>query len=312
MAGRLLVIGVVLNPRSGYVRQHGAPRVCDQIAQVLPDARIHLLQHGDDVGALCKAFIADGATCIVAAGGDGTVNAVASHLVGTPTVLGVLPMGTLNHFARDVGVGRDVPAALQVLAEGHVLPVDVASVNDRVFVNNSSIGLYARMVEIRERYEQHLGKWRALAYAATMVLRRAEATVVDLSSQASTERIHTYMLFVGNNQYELDLLHLGQRAKLDAGELCCFILEGGRRISLLPHVFRYLRNHHPDRRLFRSLLTTELTVRVAGRRAIEVACDGEVFRLTTPLRYRALPKALRVVAPLPPPLESREVRSATD
>src|SRR2546430_9836726 len=101
------MIGLILNPRSGYVAAHGLPYVRAQITAALPGARIHVLRQGDDLAARCRAFIADGATCIAAAGGDGTASAVAAHLVGTQTPLGVVPAGTLNHFARDAGRRRD-------------------------------------------------------------------------------------------------------------------------------------------------------------------------------------------------------------
>jgi diacylglycerol kinase family enzyme len=306
------MIGLILNPRSGYVAAHGLPYVRAQITAVLPEVRIHVLQPGDDLAARCRDLIADGATCIAAAGGDGTVSAVATHLVGTDIPLGVIPAGTLNHFARDVGVGRDVAHALQVLACGYTLPVDVARVNERIFLNNSSIGLYARMVEIRRRYETRLGKWRALVHAARLVVRHARATEVQFGDGETLESVRTYLLFVGNNQYELDLLHLGRRSCLDAGELCCFILEAPGRLALLPHVFHYLRGHRPYAHVFRSLCTHELTVIPGRARRVEVACDGEVFALAAPLVYRILPRALKVVVPKPPPSESREMRGAPD
>jgi len=107
----------------------------------------------------------------VAAGGDGTVGSVAAPLVGTSTPLGVLSVGTLNHFARDVGVGRDVPAAARALAGGHTRLVDTAEVNGRLFLNNSSIDSYAHIVEFRERHEGRLGKWRALVEATLLTVR---------------------------------------------------------------------------------------------------------------------------------------------
>ena len=306
------MIGIILNPRSGYVAAHGLPYARAQITAVLPEVRIHVLQPGNDLAARCRDLIAEGATCIAAAGGDGTVNAVATHLVGTETPLGVIPAGTLNHFARDVGVGRDVPAAVQTLAAGHVVSVDVATVNDRLFLNNSSIGLYPHMVEIRRRYESRLGKWRALMHAARLVARHARATEVRFGDGATLESARTYLLFVGNNQYELDLLHLGQRSCLDAGELCCFILKARGRLELLPHVFHHLRGHRPYAHVFRSLCTHELTVIPGRAHRVEVACDGEVFTLAAPLVYSILPRALKVVVPKPPPPESREMRGAPD
>src|SRR2546421_2684265 len=262
------MIGLILNPRSGYVAEHGLTHVRAQVTAALPEVRIHVLQRGDDLAACCRELIADGATCIGAAGGDGTVTAVATPLVGTQTPLGVIPAGTLNHFARDVGVGRDVAHALRVLAGGYALPVDVARVNERIFLNNSSIGLYARMVEIRRRYETRLGKWRALVHAARLVVWQARATEVQFGDE-TLQSVRTYLLFVGNNQYELDLLHLGRRSCLDAGELCCVILEAPGRLALLPHVFHHLRGHRPYHHAFRSLCTHELTVIPGRARRVE-------------------------------------------
>jgi diacylglycerol kinase family enzyme len=121
---------------------------------------------------------------------------------------------------------------------------------------------------------------------------------------------HTYLLFVGNNQYELDLLHLGQRSRLGGGELCCFILDVPGRLTRMPHVFRYLRSHSPSARVLRSLCTHEFTVIPGRARRVGVACCGEVFALATPLVYRILPRALKVVVPKPPSAESREMRGA--
>jgi diacylglycerol kinase family enzyme len=302
------MIGIILNPRSGYVARHGADHVCSLIREIVPEAQVHLLEEHDNIAARCAQFVDDGASCVAAAGGDGTISSVARALIGTETPLGVIPAGTLNHFARDVGVGRDVEAALRILAHGYVLPVDVATVNDHVFVNNSSIGLYPRMVAIRERYERRLGKWPALIQATLLVLRQAQPSVVQILDGSRRVSVRTEFVFVGNNQYELDFLHLGRRARIDAGELCCFILEMPNRVNLLRLVFRFLRDKEPKRHFLRSLEVTELTVIPRSPGSLEVAADGEVFRLKAPLEYRVLSRALRVVVPEPPPTGSRGER----
>lgn len=302
------MIGVILNPRAGFVASHGVPYLRALIEEHLPGADVRLLTPDADVTALCRELIAGGATCIAAVGGDGTVSSIASNIVDTEVALGVVPGGTLNHFARDVGVGRDVPQALRVLAGEYVLPVDVATVNDRIFLNNSSIGLYVRMVEIRRNYEQRLGKWRAMAHATLLTLRHAHPVSVNFASDGTSRQARTYLLFVGNNQYELDLLHIGQRARLDAGALCCYVVEGPRRLEMIPHVFGYLRDHRSHHHAFQALTSHEITVTMR-RRTVHVSCDGEVVHLRTPLVYRVRPKALRVVVPEPPPPGSREERS---
>lgn len=306
------MIGVIVNPHSGYVARHGESAVRKLIAHGVPDAKIHVLEKGDDVAAVCKNFLEGGATCIAAVGGDGTVRSVAAELTGTETPLGVIPGGTLNHFARDVGVGRNVEEAIRVLAIGFHLPVDVACVNDKIFLNNSSIGLYPRMVGIRERYEHRLGKWRALVRAILLVARRAHSILLEIQNGIEVQQVRTYLLFVGNNQYEFDLLHLGQRETLDGGELCCFVLEAPNRVRLVPHVFHFLRDRGPDGRIFHSTSMRDLTVTPRGLGPIEVSADGEVFHLEPPLKYRVLPRSLRVVVPKPPPEGSREVRDMTE
>jgi diacylglycerol kinase family enzyme len=302
------MIGVILNPHSGYVTRHGVDEVCSLLRETVPEAQVHVLEEDDDIAARCNEFLEQGATCVAGAGGDGTVSAVARSLVGTEIPLGIIPVGTLNHFARDVGVGRDVEDALRILAHGYVLPVDVATVNEHIFLNNSSIGLYPRMVQIRERYERRLGKWPALLQATLLVLRRAQPSVVQISDGSRRLSVRTELVFVGNNQYELDFLHLGRRTRIDGGELCCFILEVPNRVNLWRHVFRYLRDKQPKRHFLRSLEVTELTVVPRSPGKVEVAADGEVFHLTAPLEYRVLSRALRVVVPEPAPPGSREER----
>jgi diacylglycerol kinase family enzyme len=303
------MIAVILNPHSGFVKAHGIDAVRAMIDEAVPSAQIHILQLHDDLAALCKSFVASGAECIAAAGGDGTVGSVAAQLVGTETPLGVIPGGTLNHFARDVGVGRHVSSALQVLGGGYSLPVDVASVNGHIFLNNSSIGLYPQMVAVRERYERRMSKSRAMMHAALLVARHAKEISVDLSSGDDTLHIRTRLLFVGNNQYELNLLSLGQRQRLDAGELWCIVLDSSQRFRLIPNLFAFLRGRHPHERFFQAERATRLVVRPKQRpRQVEVSADGEVLSLSVPLEYRVLPQALKVVVPEPPPRESREMR----
>ncbi|HEX6506614.1 MAG TPA: diacylglycerol kinase family protein [Chloroflexota bacterium] len=172
------MIGVIINLHAGYVVNHGVGPVRAMIVKAVPNADIGVLRRHDDIGTLYREFLSAGATCIAAVGGDGTVGSVAAILVDTGVPLGVIPGGTLNHFARDVGVGRDVSQALRTLASGHAVPVDVATVNDRVFLNNSSIGLYPEMVHLREAEEQRLGKVRAMIRAGLIVVRPRKWTTV--------------------------------------------------------------------------------------------------------------------------------------
>src|SRR5205085_4914339 len=126
-------------------------------------ARVQIVtpDRDNDIRAITRRAIADGVETIVAAGGDGTINAVAAEVADSGRTLGVLPLGTLNHFAKDLGIPLDLERAVQVITRGRVAPVDVAEVNGRVFVNNSSLGIYPHIVSMRRHQQERLarGKW---------------------------------------------------------------------------------------------------------------------------------------------------------
>jgi len=171
---------------------------------------------------------------VVAVGGDGTVSTVAGALAGTDKPLGVLPLGTLNHFAKDLGVPLVLDEAVRTIAAGHQRRVDVGEVNGHVFINNCSLGVYPQIVRQREerRLRRGFNKWLALALACLSVFRRHPLLTVRLAVGANSERLTTPLLFVGNNQYETNLLAVRGRAALDRGELCVYLVRGRSRFTL--------------------------------------------------------------------------------
>ncbi|MDB5321666.1 MAG: sphingosine kinase, partial [Phycisphaerales bacterium] len=159
---------------------------------------------------------------IVAAGGDGTQSAVANALAGTEAVMGVLPMGTLNHFAKDLGLPQEITQAAQVITTGRPRAVDLGEVNGRVFINNSSIGLYPHVVRRRDDMRERLGhgKWYAMLLAIIAIFRRFPVVNLRMTVNGESWLRTTPFVFVGNNTYEIDRLNLGRRASLEKGELC--------------------------------------------------------------------------------------------
>ncbi len=168
-----------------------------------------------------RARLSENHEPIVAGGGDGTVNAVAGRLAGIDVALGVLPMGTLNHFARDAGVPGNLEAAVRNLFTGRVKNVDVGEVNARVFVNNSGIGFYPHFVRQREELERR-GHPKRIAFVLALqaVVRRYLRLRIEahMDRAGALERV-TPFLFVGNNRYETSGLEIGTRARLDSGRL---------------------------------------------------------------------------------------------
>ena len=252
---------------------------------------------GDDISSLAARAASEKRGPVVAGGGDGTVNAVAGKLAGTDIVLGVLPMGTLNHFARDVGVPRNLEAAVGNIFTGQVMKVDVGEVNGRVFVNNSGIGFYPHFVRQREEQERH-GHVKRVAFmlALRSVVRRyfRLRIKVHMNEAEALEQV-TPFLFVGNNRYQTGGVEIGTRSRLDSGRLwVCTAPQTGRE-NFLRVVLRTLVGRATDREL-NAFETEEIWVRPETAR-VNVSVDGEVGLMDAPLHYRTRPGALRVVVP---------------
>lgn len=246
---------------------------------------------------VARAAVDNGENIIVAGGGDGTVSAVAGVLAGTQAAMGVLPLGTLNHFAKDLGVPLELERAVQTLAAGRTALVDTGEVNGRVFVNNSSIGLYPVLVEQRElRRRLGFGRLRALASGAAAALRWHRNLQVHIDADGNTCESATPFVFVGNNRYVLDSLEFGSRRRLDEGVLSVYLLTGTGRLEMLRLAACAVTGRLREARGFESLMARRVTIR-SRRRRLLVAADGEAAFQTAPLEYRIRPRALRVLVP---------------
>lgn len=243
--------------------------------------------------------IAAGADVIAAGGGDGTISTVANQLVGTDVALGVLPFGTLNHFAKDLGIPLDPRAAIEVVCRGAIKRVDVGEVNGFYFINNSSLGIYPEVTRIRERWRPLLGKWPAFAIGALAMLRRFPALALRLDIDGRRLRRRVPLLFVGNNSYSVEWPDLGERERLDEGSLSLWLVREASRLALLRSAFSLLLGRLHLAPEIEASRVESLTVNSRRRRLrrLRVAVDGEVIRLRPPLRYRIRPQSLNVCVP---------------
>lgn len=239
-------------------------------------------------------------TMVVAAGGDGTVGATANALAGTSTVLGVLPCGTFNHFARALGMPTDLGAAAEALSNGEAQRVDVAEVNGQVFVNNSVLGAYPSMVAIRDRLrsERGWGKVRAAPVAAWRVLRNLPVHRLDLASDGRVlgRHVRTPLLFVGNGVYANEGGGLGDRDSITDGRLGVAVAHAVSRRAIVGLAVRALVTGAEGVDELDQHEVPELVVASRSNHLL-VALDGEIRRLSTPLRYRSRPGDLRVLVP---------------
>jgi diacylglycerol kinase family enzyme len=238
----------------------------------------------------------------VAGGGDGTINAVASVIAGSNIPLGVLPLGTLNHFAKDLGVPLELDAAIDCIVHGEHTAVDIGEVNDRVFINNSSLGIYPYIVRDREMQQRRFGrgKWLAFARAMLAALRHYSLLHVCMKLDSNDDKDmldrRTPFVFIGNNEYLTEGFGIGTRSRLDAGQLSIYVAQRTGRLGLFRLALRALFGRLRQAKDFHALSTTELTV-ITRRSRLRVATDGEVTVMETPLHYRIRPGALRVIVP---------------
>ena len=290
---------VLLNRGGGAVADDSeiAGKVAAALAKAGVEAEVELIE-GGDCAARCKALAERGDNLVIVGGGDGTISAAASALIGTETKLGILPLGTLNHFARDLAIPADVDEAAALIAKGSVRQVDVAEMNERIFINNSAIGLYPLMVVDRDVQRKRLGRSKRLAMlvASIRTLARFNHQRLTLTVNDEKARVDTPLLFVGNNNYRIDLGAPGQRESVEDGELCVMVMRKKTRTGLIAASIRALFDRsRPDDMAY---LDGVERLRVdSGRSQLAVSLDGEVVSSAPPLQYRIRKKALRVIAP---------------
>lgn len=252
------------------------------------------LLDGGDIAAEAARLSSE--RLVVVGGGDGTLGSAAQALVdGGGAALGILPLGTRNHLAKQLGI-VDLKGAAEAIAAGHECRIDLARVNGRAFVNNASVGLYPDMV--RDRDASPLPKALAAIPASFATLKRMRHHRLRLRLPGVERDIVTPVLFVGNNHYSLDAGRVGERAALDDGMLSVYAVASRHRLALIGFALRAMRGRADATRDFAAIGDTP-TLMVAGRsRSVDIALDGEVIRLAMPLEFSIEPKALTIRAPL--------------
>ena len=255
---------------------------------------------GDQVEVALRAAVREKPTVLYAGGGDGTISTAAGLVAGTDIVLGVLPLGTLNHFARDLGIPAHWREAVPALVAAPIRAVDVAEVNGRVFINNCSLGSYADAVRRRDalRREKGHGKWRAMILASWAVFRELRRMRLQIITPETTLTLRTPFVLIANNQYTGSVLATSLRPKLDEGRIWLYTTRARRHGALIRLAWQSLvrRIDAADDLEVHSFTSATITI-LRGR--IPVAADGEIVNVAPPLHLKIRPGALRVLAPPP-------------
>lgn len=296
---------IVLNTGSG---RDDAPAAQAAIVQVLQAAsRAHTLMPVSDATALpgvarqaVERARAEGGI-VVAAGGDGTLNAVARAVLSSGVPFGILPQGTFNFFGRAHGIPQDAHAATRCLLDAHVESVQVGLLNDRLFLVNASLGLYPQLLEDREAYKQRYGRSRMVALWSGLatLLRAPPQLTLQLEHGGQARTLRTPTLVVGNNALQLERLGIAEAQALRHGQLVAMSVRPVGTLALYGLLLSGLFSRLGEADQVISFGFDRLTVRVRGRRRVKVAMDGEISWLPTPLQFQVSPEPLHLLVPSP-------------
>lgn len=296
-------ICIILNAGSGKRDAKSQPEaIVDAFADLGSACTVKLVEDGAEIEAHAKAAIAEGFTTIVAAGGDGTICGVASALRGSEALMGILPLGTFNYFARSLDLSMELKPAVKVIVEAHSRALRIATVNGRVFLNNTSLGAYPAILETREDIYKRWGRSRIAAYWAVIkTLRTVRAPLrLRITADGETCTVRSPLVFVVNNAYQLKQLAVEGVDHIEAGKLVMFIAPDAGRIEMIRMaVIIALGGGLPERK-FTVLGGADILIERLGRRAGHrqtIARDGERERLAGPFHVQVAENALNVLVP---------------
>lgn len=286
-------IPVIINRHSGTAARLGA-ELASKVEQAFAAVGLTARVAGVEPDEVNRFVAETDAPLVAVGGGDGTLAGAAAILSQRGATLGVLPLGTRNHFARDLGI-LTLEDAVKAIASGDRRHVDLGCAEERIFINNCSIGLYASLVDERDRHR--LPKWLATFPAAWRVLRSGHVQHLRLEYEGAEQRVETPLLFVGNNRYSLDAGSLGHRQSLADGKLSLAAVAPASGVDLAAMALRLVFGVADLQKDFAALAeVSEMTI--FGHRRRRVALDGEVTSMSFPLKISIIPGALAVMAPV--------------
>lgn len=302
-------IHVVMNAASGDDDKERSRAALEQAFAARGNrVRFHLIDNPDDIEATiaeARQACLDQPGVLVAAGGDGTVNAAVAAIAGSDIPFAVIPLGTFNYFARDIGMPLEPGAAAAAILGGHIAPMHVARINKHPFLVNASIGLYVRLIQERERHEARLGRNRVVAVASGLVtaLRGHYSMSLEMVVDGKPRTVRTPVVFLGKNYLQLKNLEFDIAEGIAEGKIGIVTLEDANPLTMIGIAWRSLFGKPEEAQKLNALCAEKLEIKTR-RPLLSVVVDGEIMALQTPLKIEVQRNALRVVRPRPKDAEA--------
>lgn len=294
-------IGAVINNSSGILPPEEAKTRLETIKQNLKNRVAEdclSIVEGSEVEKEVKRLLSLDIDLLVIGGGDGTVSTGARHVADTDIPLLALALGTKNNFVRDAGIPKDPESAIHLLDQMRTRKIDVGEVNEHIFINNATLGLYPNLVREREEKTDKHGwsKWRAKIVAVMVILRRLPLLRMTVESKEFRIKLFTPFLFVGNNEYENITTSEVNRPSLDKGQLWLCMAQSPRFWALLKMAWQLSFNSLKETENLDIHLLADVQVK-PRRRNVTVAVDGENISMKTPLHFKIRNKSLQIIVP---------------
>ncbi|NVO24599.1 diacylglycerol/lipid kinase family protein [Donghicola mangrovi] len=294
---------VVLNPRSGKKdTKPETPDLCGMIQQSLGgNCEIKQVSRDASPTQLANQAIKEGYSTVIAAGGDGTIAGVATALMETDVVMGVLPMGTFNYFSRGLGLPETIPEAVSALGQSSVQTMHIGDINGRIFLNNASLGIYPTILRERESLYKKWGRNRITAYWSVLLglagLKRPYHLKITVDGETFEKK--TALAFVANSAYQLEAFSLEGAEAVRDGELALYLTNATRWGELARHSMNLIRGGAIHGREFQLVTGQTITIEAARKNTMLIARDGEKERMTAPFKFTLRRNALNVLVPDP-------------
>lgn len=252
----------------------------------------------NDVKNIIKGKTLSGEDRILIAGGDGTISSVINQVIDFKIPVGILPLGTFNNFSKSIGMSQEIEKSIDQFLTGEIENIDVGKVNGKIMINNSSVGIYPKLVSIREDQQVRfgLGKPTAMLISFLKAILLFPLIRVSIKSNGKKVSAKTCFAMVSNNRYELSLFEIGERKSLNEGLLYVYFAKCQTRLCVIRVLLKALFNRLKQEKDFELIATKKVEFNIK-KRDIEVASDGEVLKLTTPLRYQICSGCLKIVMP---------------
>lgn len=291
---------VILNPGSGRKNvDRFAETITNALEPICGDFALRRAPRGGDLVEMARQAVDDGYDVIAAAGGDGTQSAVAGALAGTGAIMAVLPGGTFNYFARDLGVGHELETALETIRNARPVGIDVGQIENLVFLNNISLGAYPSILKTRESIYRRWGRSRLAAYWSVLVALRRLRRPMNLTARVNgdTREVTTALMFVARSAYQLENFGLSGGDAVREGKFAVLIARARQPLPLIRSAFRLAFGRSAEDSDFEMIITDRLTIETPKKRHL-IAHDGEKTVMAAPFALKVWRDGLRVLLPV--------------